>query len=126
MACKTNHYWQTNKISEPNLIKPAGQIDRQLIIDEKENIDTIIATLEQKCDYSKRSSPKKCIRIFKTLYLKPFLNRIKQYVVYVHFDIPRSSTGAQEPSFTKSNKILLTTSGRNCSNRRRKRIAQKE
>jgi TnpA family transposase len=30
------------------LIKPVGQIDRQLIIDEKENIDTIIATLGQK------------------------------------------------------------------------------
>ena len=30
------------------LIKPIGQIDRQLIIDEKENIDTIIATLAQK------------------------------------------------------------------------------
>jgi TnpA family transposase len=30
------------------LIKPVDQIDRQLIIDEKENIDTIIATLGQK------------------------------------------------------------------------------
>ena len=30
------------------LIKPMAQIDRQLIIDEKENIDTIIATLGQK------------------------------------------------------------------------------
>jgi len=30
------------------LIKPVGQIERQLIIDEKENIDTIIATLGQK------------------------------------------------------------------------------
>jgi len=30
------------------LIKPVGQIDRQLIVNEKENIDTIIATLGQK------------------------------------------------------------------------------
>ena len=30
------------------LIKPAGKSDRQIIIDEKENIDTIIATLGQK------------------------------------------------------------------------------